>query len=71
MGRCSDGAGSGHLCLKGQPHPSASTVSIYMYVFLPVQCFIQDFTHLSAMLRLEGWDVDSQLYLALGLAGKD
>lgn len=59
VGRCSDGAGSGYLCLKSQPHPSASTGSIYMYVFPPVQCFIQDFTNLSAVLRLEGWDVDS------------
>lgn len=43
---------------------------LYVCIFL-VRCFIKEFSNLSAVFGLQGWGVDSQLYVALRWAGKD
>lgn len=56
MSRYPDGAESGYLYSRSEPHPNAAgTGSMYVYICIsPVQCFIKKFTNLSAVLRLEG-----------------
>lgn len=64
VGRSPDAAGSGYLRLRQASSPApALALSVCMY--FPVHCFIEEFTTLSAVLRLEGSDVDSLLYIAL------